>query len=219
MGLPKQRRQFYGECGENTLAPYRGWLCCPLVGAVLPPLFIPFIREAHLVGGNCRIQKCESVDPLSLVIKCLGGEGQESGDLVVLTINKQPFPSGGQVNTRTVKLCRPPLPPTAVAVKCHIFHCHSLPSSIAASIKRLQTPPPHMNIAAHRRWQRLQQEPESVGRGQCLMTVMVGMAAAAGGGSASGGCGRRSMNFWKGGMGGYYDVFGSVRYNVHSGQK
>jgi hypothetical protein len=42
------------------------------------------------------------------------------------------------------------------------------------------------------------------------------VAAAEGGGSASGNCRQRSINFWKGG--GCYDVFGSVHYNVHSGQ-
>jgi hypothetical protein len=53
------------------------------------------------VGGNSGIQKCDSVYPLSLVIKCLG-EGHESGNLVVATIDKLPFPSGGQVNAHTV---------------------------------------------------------------------------------------------------------------------
>jgi hypothetical protein len=73
MDLPKRRWQFYRECGENTWAPHRGRLCRPLVAAVPPPLFISFIRGASLVGGNCGIQKCDSIDPLSLVIKCLGG--------------------------------------------------------------------------------------------------------------------------------------------------
>jgi hypothetical protein len=68
---------------------------------VPPPLFTSDKREASLAGGNCRIQKCDSVDPLSLVIKCLRRGGYESGDLVVLIIDKQPSPSGGQVNTHT----------------------------------------------------------------------------------------------------------------------
>jgi hypothetical protein len=68
-------------------------------GAALPPLFTSDKWEASLVGGNHGIQKCDSVDPLSLVIKCLGGGGSESGDLVVLIINKQPSPSGSQVKT------------------------------------------------------------------------------------------------------------------------
>ncbi len=53
------------------------------------------------------------------------------------------------------------------------------------------------------------------------MTVMVGVAAAAGSSSASGGSGQRSMNFefWKGRAGGYYDGFGSVHYNDHGGKK
>jgi hypothetical protein len=87
MGLPKWRQQFYWECEENTWALRRGRLCCPLAAAVPPPLFTTDKREASLVGGNRGIQKCDSVDPLSLVIKCLGG-GYESGDLVVLIINK-----------------------------------------------------------------------------------------------------------------------------------
>jgi hypothetical protein len=100
-GPPKRQRWFYRECGENTWAPCRGRLCRPLVAAVPLPLFTSDKRVASLAGGNCRIQKCDSVDPLSLVIKCLGGGEYESGDLVVLIINKQPSPSGGQFNTHT----------------------------------------------------------------------------------------------------------------------
>ncbi len=48
-------------------------------------------------------KKCDSVDPLSLVIKCLGG-GYKLGDLVVLIIDKQPPPSRGQVNTHILVL-------------------------------------------------------------------------------------------------------------------
>jgi hypothetical protein len=79
----------------------RGCLCHPHVAAVLPLLFNPFIRDARLVGGNRGIPTCHSVDPLSIIIKCLRGEGHKSGDLVVPTIDKRPFPSGGQVNTHT----------------------------------------------------------------------------------------------------------------------
>ncbi len=94
-----------------------------------------------------------------------------------------------------------PSPPSNTAT----CHCHSLlqlsntifatghrcplPSFIAASIKCLQMPPPHLNVSAHCRWWRLQRKAENGGRGQCLMTVMVGVAAAAGRGSASSGCG------------------------------
>jgi hypothetical protein len=51
------------------------------------------------------------------------------------------------------------------------------------------------------------------------MMVMVGVAAAAGVGSASRGCRGLSINFLEGGGEGYYDVFGSVHYDVHSEQK
>jgi hypothetical protein len=79
MDLPKQQWQFHRECGENTLAPHRGQLCCPLVAALPPPLFTFFIQEAHLLGGNRGIQKCDYVDPLGLVINCLGGGGTSWG--------------------------------------------------------------------------------------------------------------------------------------------
>jgi hypothetical protein len=101
MGPPKRRQQFYRECGENTWALCRGQLCHPVAVAVPPPLFTSNKREASLAGGIHGIQKCDSVDPLSLVIKCLEGGGYELGDLVVLIIDKRPFPSGGQVNTHT----------------------------------------------------------------------------------------------------------------------
>jgi hypothetical protein len=101
MGPSKWWQRFYRECGENTWAPCRGRLCRPLAVAVPPLLFTSEKREASLAGGNRGIHKCDSVDPLSLVIKCLGGGGYKSGDLVVLIINKRPSPSGGQVNTHT----------------------------------------------------------------------------------------------------------------------
>jgi hypothetical protein len=101
MGPPKRQQRFYRECKENIWAPCRGRLHRPLAAAVPLPLFTSDKREASLDGGNCGIQKCDSVDPLSLVIKCLGGRGYKSGDLVVPIINKQPSPSGGQVNTHT----------------------------------------------------------------------------------------------------------------------
>jgi hypothetical protein len=78
-GPPKRRQRFYRECGENNWAPCRGRLCRLLVAAVPLRLFTSDKREAGLVGGNCRIQKCDSVDPLSLVIKCLGGGGTSRG--------------------------------------------------------------------------------------------------------------------------------------------
>jgi hypothetical protein len=67
-GPPTWQQQFYRECGENTWALCRGRLCRPLAAAVPPPLFTSDKREASLVGGNRGIQKCDSVDPLSLVI-------------------------------------------------------------------------------------------------------------------------------------------------------
>jgi hypothetical protein len=75
---PKRRRWFYWQCGENAWA-HRGQLCRPLVVAVPPPLFTSFKQEVRLVGGNCGIQKCDSIDSLSLAIKCLGGGGQVGG--------------------------------------------------------------------------------------------------------------------------------------------
>jgi hypothetical protein len=102
-GPPKWRQRFYRECKENIWAPCRGRLHRPLGAAVPPPLFTSNKREVSLDGGNRGIQKCDSIDPLSLVIKCLGGGGYEyeSGDLVVPIIDKQPSPSVGQVNTHT----------------------------------------------------------------------------------------------------------------------
>ncbi len=99
-----------------------------------------------------------------------------------------------------IKHHHPPLPPATAAIKHHLccHHRRSLPSSIAVSIKCLQMPPPHLNISAHRRRQRLQRQAESGARGQCLMTVMVRVAAVLDDGSASSGCQQRSMNFWKG---------------------
>jgi hypothetical protein len=100
-GPPKRRQQFNRECGENTWAHCRGRLCHPLAAAVPLPLSTSDKKEASLAGGNCRIQKCDSVDPLSLVIKCLGGGGYKLGDLVVLIMDKRPSPFGGQVNTHS----------------------------------------------------------------------------------------------------------------------
>ncbi len=74
-GPPKRWQWLYRECGENTWALCRGHLCRPLAAAVPPPLFTSDKREASPVGGNRGIHKCDSIDPLSLVIKCLGGGG------------------------------------------------------------------------------------------------------------------------------------------------
>jgi hypothetical protein len=49
--------------------------------AVSPPLFTSDKREVSLAGGNRGIQKCDSIDPLSLVIKCLGRGGVQVGGL------------------------------------------------------------------------------------------------------------------------------------------
>jgi hypothetical protein len=80
-GPPKRRQQFYRERGENTWALCRGQLHRPLAAAVPPPLFTSNKREASLVGGNCGVQKCDSADPLRLVIKCIGGGGLQVGGL------------------------------------------------------------------------------------------------------------------------------------------
>ena len=84
--------------------------------------------------------------------------------------------------------CCRPLPPAAVAIKCHLCRRRPSPSSLAASFKCLQMPRFHLHVSAHRRQQRLQREAESSGRRQCFMTMMVGVAAVAGGGSAGVGC-------------------------------
>jgi len=40
----------------------------------------PYIKSTmRLEGGNRGVQKCDSVDSLSLVIKCLGGGGASWG--------------------------------------------------------------------------------------------------------------------------------------------
>jgi hypothetical protein len=100
---PKWLHWFYQVYGENIWATHRGWLRRPLVEDVPPPLSALFVRRESLVGGNCGIQKCDSMYSLSLVIKCLGGEGYKSRDLKVLSsdVNKPPFLPGGQVNTHT----------------------------------------------------------------------------------------------------------------------
>ena len=51
-----------------------------------------------MVSGNHGNQMCVSIDPLSLVIKCLGGEEHKLRDLEVLTIDKQPFPHSQEVS-------------------------------------------------------------------------------------------------------------------------
>jgi hypothetical protein len=65
-------------------------------------LLIFSARGTRLLGGNRGVQKCDSVDPLSLVIKCLGGGGHELGDSKVRTFGKRPLPPGDQVNTHTI---------------------------------------------------------------------------------------------------------------------
>jgi hypothetical protein len=62
---------FTGNAGR-TLGLFVG-------GSLPPPLFTSDKREASLVGGNLGVQKCDSIDPLSLVIKCLGGGVQVVG--------------------------------------------------------------------------------------------------------------------------------------------
>jgi hypothetical protein len=50
----------------------------PLVATALKPLLIFSTRGTHLQFENRGVQKCDSVDPLSLVIKCLGEGGGTS---------------------------------------------------------------------------------------------------------------------------------------------
>jgi hypothetical protein len=74
----------------------------PSQGATaLKPLLIFSAWGTRLEGGNCGVQKCDSVDPFSLVIKCLGGGGHELGDSIVQTFGKRPLSPGDQVNTHT----------------------------------------------------------------------------------------------------------------------
>ena len=89
------------ECGENNWALHRGRLCRPLGVTALNPLFIFSARGTHLEGGNRGVQKCDSVDSLSLVIKCLEGGGHELEDSTVRTSSKRPSSPGDQVNTHT----------------------------------------------------------------------------------------------------------------------
>ncbi len=93
--------RFCLECGGKHSAPHRGRLRRPLVATALKPLLIFSARGTRLEGGNREVQKCDSVDPLRLVIKCLGGRGHELGDSIVRTFGKQPSPPGDQVNTHT----------------------------------------------------------------------------------------------------------------------
>ena len=69
------------ECGGKHSAPHRGRLRRPLVATALKPLLIFSARGTRLLGGNRGVQKCDSVDPLSLVIKCLGEGGVRIGGL------------------------------------------------------------------------------------------------------------------------------------------
>ncbi len=56
----------------------------------------------RLEGGNRGVKKSDSVDLLTLVIKCLGGGGHELEDSKVRTFSKRPFSPGDQVNTHTL---------------------------------------------------------------------------------------------------------------------
>ena len=73
----------------------------PSCGDCVKTLLIFSARGTHLEGGNCGVQKCDFVNPLSLVIKCLWGGGHELGDLRVRTFDKRPSSPGDQVNTHT----------------------------------------------------------------------------------------------------------------------
>ena len=63
---------------EGSIWPLTGGGCAaplwrlrrPLVATALKPLLAFFARGTRLEGGNRGVQKCDSVDPLSLVIKC-----------------------------------------------------------------------------------------------------------------------------------------------------
>ena len=51
------------------------------MATALKPLLAFFARGTRLKGGNHGVKKCDSVDPLSLVIKCLWGGGTRVGEL------------------------------------------------------------------------------------------------------------------------------------------
>ncbi len=83
---------FTGNVGRKLGLLTGGGFAAPLWRMCHHP-YLPFSYGRRIwLGGNCGIQKYDFVDPLTLVIKCLEGEGHESGDLVVLMINKRPFP-------------------------------------------------------------------------------------------------------------------------------
>jgi hypothetical protein len=67
------------ECGENNWAPHRWRIFRTLGATALNPVFIFSARGTCLEGGNHGVQKCDSVDPLSLVIQCLGGRPGAGG--------------------------------------------------------------------------------------------------------------------------------------------
>ena len=162
------------ECGENNWAPHRGRLCRPLGATALNPLFIFSARGTRLEGGNRGVQKCDSVDSLSLVIKCLEGGGHELEDSTVRTSSKRPSSPGDQVNTHNLDFVRllvqrihrgschvivitdrhllPPhlLPPQPIDRACDEVHKSSLSSS-PPSIPSMTTtlpPPPRPPILA-----------------------------------------------------------------------
>jgi hypothetical protein len=70
----------------------------PCGGCATAPVYLQQ-KEGKSGWWKLRDTKCDFVYPLSLVIKCLGGGGYKSGDLIVPIMDKQPSPSGGQVNT------------------------------------------------------------------------------------------------------------------------
>jgi hypothetical protein len=61
-----------GNVGSTLGLLTGGDFAAPLWWLCHRPCYL-FDTGGSLVGGNRGIQKCDSVDPLSLVIKCLGG--------------------------------------------------------------------------------------------------------------------------------------------------
>ena len=63
--LTEETVQVNLECEENNLAPYKGWLCRPLVATGLKPLLIFSATGTCMEVGNRGVQKWDSIDPLT----------------------------------------------------------------------------------------------------------------------------------------------------------
>ncbi len=131
------------ECEGKHLAPHRGRLHRPLVATALKPLLIFSARGTRPEGGNRGVQKCDSVDPLSLVIKCLGGGVARVGGLDSRYVDTRPFPPGDQVNTHTTSHPESSLaysPPTMAAKRLNRPTVLSTVASFPLSNAPLPTP-------------------------------------------------------------------------------